>query len=96
MSEFNTSLLENLPRLQPWTGSTMFSSWLCLGIFTHLLKRISEKDEGVSPPAVKHDCKDDDIVTYIGGSIVSKLRKAAHRLTDDEKDAHLEMPVSFI
>ena len=89
--KFNSSLLENLPRLEPLTGSTMFSSWLCLEIFTRLLKQISEKDKADSPPNVKHDRKDDDIVIYVGGSIVSKLRKAAHRLTDGEKDAHLEV-----
>ena len=89
--KFNSSLLENLPRIEPLTGSTMFTSWLCLEIFIRLLKQISEKDKPDSPPTVKHDCRDDDIVIYIGGSIVSKLRKTAHRLTDDEKDAQLEV-----
>ena len=89
--KFNSTILENLPRLELLTGSTMFSSWLCLEILTRLLKQISEKDKADSPLTVKHDCKDDDIVIYVGGSIVSKLRKAAYRLTDDEKDAHLEV-----
>ena len=89
--KFNSSLLENLPRLEPLTGSTMFSSWLCLEIFMRLLKQISEKGQVETPTIVKHDCRDDDIVIYVGGSIVSKLRKAAHRLTDGEKDAHLEV-----
>ena len=89
---FHSAVINQTSELQKVTESAAFSSWLCLRLFTNLLKQTFPMS--VTRCASHSDRplpQDEDIVVYIGGSVVAKLRKAAFRLIDEEKAERLDI-----
>ena len=88
---FHRAVFTETSQLHSITKSHAFSSWLCLKLFSHLLSHMFNRLPTCSPDIAKHCPEEDDIVIYIGGSVVAKLKKAAYRLTDEEKGAHMDI-----
>lgn len=76
------------------TGAPATSTWLCMGVFGDLLDKAYPLAHDTGDRArqcfqLPEDTK--DIVSYIGGSIVTKLRRKAATLQDsDDKEAILD------
>ena len=62
----------------------IFQTWLCLRLFERVLSHVPPSKNSKSI-CTSFGAADMEIVAYIGGSIIQKIRKYASRLTDKNK-----------
>ena len=88
--QFYQAVVRNHTVITDITHSAQLTSFVCLRLFKKLLAMLTQNTPvPVFPKTPNHKR---DIISYIGGSVVSKLKKAAWRLTDGEKSTRLQVP----
>ena len=89
--KFHAAVVKNANHLNEITESPQFSTWLCLKLFMHILgSAFQASSQQPHFSKAEYTPEEDDIVIYIGGSVVSKLKRAAYRLSDSEKVSQLD------
>ena len=91
---FHEAVVSNHSKITDITKSTELTSFLCLRLFEKLmnppsLSTTTSLNIKSSSSTSKTSSRKKDIVVYIGGSVVAKLRKAAYRLSEGERSARL-------
>ena len=86
---FHCAAVTGFPSIAAVTGCEKFAVLLALEMFTHLLERAFPPPQASTSPilAVHLSTRDRDIVSHIGGSIISKLKR---RYKSHKQELHEE------
>ncbi|XP_070175007.1 uncharacterized protein [Littorina saxatilis] len=101
-SAFHVAYQQNMLSIKAVTGSAQASMWLCF----HLFELLLDVNYPITPQAQENEAQEEeeslsenvkDVVCYIGGSVVQKLKQRCLRLkSSEEKEEKLKCLKHFV
>ena len=97
-SHYHAAFKKNMGPVAQAVKSAPAAAWLCLRLFELLLKsNFPDNSESARSQDTTVSEKDYDIIAYIGGSVLQKVKKAAFRLSNNkDKFSIIDCVNSFI